>query len=250
MSIVSYPEREFNRASISNVDRNIFKGEKYAEGGADITLAALDETISPDRLWKLNSIEMGFNGAVRDYDADIIAGRKVLTHYNDSIWFEVDGYVAQRIILDEGFYTGTTLATELQNQLDANSVFNAAGITFTVTYAAAGTFTIVPSAGTIRYINSNNTQPGNIRPSTAGSLFGLTTDTSLAANVVSDTNIPGLGNSVLNLFNVADAANNYLLVTDDSSANRGPFTIDQALNITTNTAATTLTYKVSYEELL
>jgi len=141
------------------------------------------------------------------------------------------------------------LATELEAKLDANTVFAAASITFTVAYASPS-FTITPSSGTIRYIDRNNTQPGNIRESIAGPLFGLTTTSTLAASVVSDTPVAGLGNSVSELVNVSDSATNYLLITDDASGNRGPYTIDQAITLATNAAPVDVTYKVNYEELM
>lgn len=249
MSIVNNPERVFNRASIPAIEKATFNGFRLIEGGANVESTALDVTISSERNWRLNSIELGFSGFSRNYDANIIAGRKVITHYNDYLWFEIDGITPQRITLDEGFYTGTELAAELKAQMDANTAFDDAGITFTVTYTSPS-FTITPSSGSIRYIYYNSTQPGQIRESIAGPLFGLTATTSLAASITSNVPVAGLNNSVFELIDVSDAATNYLLVTDDASGNRGPYTIDQALNLTTNTASASITYKVNYEELM
>jgi len=249
MSTISNPERAFNRASIPAIERQTFNGRRSIEGGANIASSALDVTISSERNWQLDTIEFGFSDASRDYDVNIVAGRKIVTHYNDYLWFEIDGITAQRIILDAGFYNGTELAAELEAQLDANTAFAAASITFTVAYASPS-FTITPSSGTIRYIDRNNTQVGNIRQSIAGPLFGLTATSSLAASVTSDTPVAGLGNSISEIVNVGNSATNYLLVTDDASGNRGPYTMDQALVLSSNTAPTDLTYKVNYTEIL
>jgi len=249
MSIVNYPDRAFNRASIPAIDRQPFNGRRLVEGGANVASSALDVTISSERNWQLNSVEFGFSGDSRDYDVNIISGRKIVTHYNDYLWFEIDGITPQRIILDAGFYTGTTLAAQLKTKLDANTAFTASSITFTVAYASPS-FTITPSSGLIRYIDRNNTQPGNIRESIAGPLFGLTATSSLAATVVSNVPVAGLGNSISELVNVSDSATNYLLVTDDASGNKGPFTMDQAITLASNTAPASITYKVNYEELM
>ena len=115
---------------------------------------------------KLNSVELGFSGVSRDYDANIVAGRKIVTHYNDYLWLQMESITPQRIILSAGFYTGTELAAELKTQLDANTAFSDASITFTVSYTSPS-FTITPSSGTMRYIDSFDSQPGVIRKSIA-----------------------------------------------------------------------------------
>ncbi|GAG78174.1 unnamed protein product, partial [marine sediment metagenome] len=144
MSIVYYPNRIYKKR-VPAIDRELAKRNPLVERGTqDITATAIDSTLSVAADWHINSITWQFSGATaRDFSALIKNGRGVVTNLNDDLWFQISATLPQRIFLTEGFYTGTELAAHLQTQMDANTAFAAAGITFTVAYAAAtGLYTI------------------------------------------------------------------------------------------------------------
>ena len=185
---------------------------------------------------------LNFSAATaRDYGWSIINGRKVVEGLNDYLWFQTNTSLWKKITLTPGFYTGDELATELQTQLDATFT----PITFTVAYSeTTGLFTITPSSGTLRYIDSNNAQTLPYRQSIAGHLFGLTATTALGATVTSDTAVFGLNNSTSLVDETASA------VTEHFNDDIHILEVDQALNITSGTAAIYVDYAVSYEEMV
>jgi hypothetical protein len=254
MSILYYPNRVY-RAKVPAIDRVMAKRQPITAGGSqNVASTALSAVISNDTDWQVESIGWNFsNTASRDFNAYIMRGRKIVEHLNDYLWFQINTGAPQRIILTPDFYTGTELATELQTRLNAATLldgsvngFSAAGITFTVTYnAATGRYLIVPSAGTVRYLNVNTRQGLTTRDSIAGHLFGLNADTALAANVSSDTVVFGLDTEVAF---VSQTAN------DDLSYYHNDIhtlTVDQALHLTSNSGSdVTIDYVVDYESIV
>ena len=194
MAIVYYPNRIYKK-KVPAIDRTMAKRDlQKVSGSINVLPTPINEVISANDDWQLDSIGFQFGSATaRDYRATIIEGRKVVTDLNDSLWFQTNTSLPQNIVLDEDFYTGTQLAAQLQTQLNANTVYTAAGITFTVAYgSASGDFTITPSSGTIAYLDVNTMQTLRTRDSIAGHLFGLTVTTAQAASVTSDANVYGL----------------------------------------------------------
>lgn len=247
MSILYFPNRVFKK-SVPAIDRVMAKRDvKVARGCADLTSTALDETISSNSEWHLDSIKFTFSNTVaRNYSAKIIGGAKVLTDWNDYLWFQVDGSLWQKITLDAGFYTGTQLATELQTQLNANAAFVALARTFTVSYNAnTGIFTVSANTGKLRYIQQNNTQRLPDRDSIAGHLFGFTEDTVFTSNVISsNTPVFGMDQEAYIINEVAS------VVTEDYNSNVYILSIDQALHLTSNTAGVIMNYEIGYEEIV
>ena len=247
MAIINYPDRIYKKI-VPAIDRELAKRNPITVSGAqDITVDDLDIVVSPESDWQIDSIAFVFSNAnARNFSASVKNGRKVVTNYNDYLWIEVRGVLPQRIILDSGFYNGTELSTELQTQLDANTSFIAAGITFTVVYdSTTGLFTITPSSSTIRYLDINTGQTIPNRQSIAGHLVGLNTTTSFAANVSSDLALLGLDTVVPIINETASSATS--LYHDDLHI----LSIDQALILGSNSGvAVTIDYTIVYEELV
>jgi hypothetical protein len=245
MAIKYFPNSNYRRAAA--IDRVMAKRTvRLVRGSANVASTALDAYISANSDWQINSIKFTFNNSSgRNYSADIASGLKVITGVNDTLWFQTTTTLWQRITLSEGFYTGTALATQLQTKLNANTVYAAAGLTFTVAYSTTtGLFTITPSSGTMRYLQLNTTQPLPIRDSTGGHLLGLNADTAFAATVVSDTAQYGLDNEAW----VIDETGS--TVTEHFNDDIHILSVDQALHLTTNVAPTIITYEVCYEEIV
>ena len=248
MSIVYYPNRIFKKATPA-IDHVMTQTEVYSYVGQQNILAtAIDATLSQDHAWQIHSFSFNFdNAAARNYSVKFIKGRKVVTDYNDYLWFHVNGIGPQRIVLNAGFYTGAQLATELQTRLNANTLYTAASITFTVTYnALTGLFTITPTAGwTMKYLDVETGQTLRYRDSIAGHLFGFNTTTvSFGSSIVSDTAVMGLNteNPIIN--EVANTSSSYydneIYVLD----------MDQAVHIETNSGVDiNVTYDVVYHKI-
>ena len=244
MAIRYYPNRAV-RAKAPAIDRQMAKRTPaISSARLNTTTTAIDAVISANFDWQINSVLFNFsNATARNYSAKVINGRKVITNLNDYLWIHCFNTGPQQITLSQGFYTGVQLATELQTQLDANTAHAAAGITFTVAYnSGTGLFTITPSKSTIRYLNVAN-QVISIRDSIAGHLFGLEATTDFAANIVSDTAVPGLGTEAA----FVDLTASVVLEHYHDDLHR--LSIDQALHIESSVAAINVGYTVLYEEL-
>lgn len=246
MSVKYYPNRIF-RASLSPVDAITQKDNvnqfKFVN---DISATAIDEVISPLRDWKVVGIKFTFSNAnARNYSASVIGGRSVINNLNDFLFFKTERTLPQKITLNQGFYTGTALANELKAQMDANSAFLDLGITFNVTYDdAIGEYTISPSSGNIQYLEENALGALPDRYSIAGHLFGFNQDTAITASITSDTAVPGLNSETAILLENAN--------TDLSHYNSDPHTLsmDEAIKVTTNTAAVEVNYSIDYQNIL
>lgn len=245
MSIKYFPNRVFKK-SVPAIDRIMSKRSPHVvRGCANVVSNALSAVISSDTDWQLNSVKLTFNNATpRNYSAKILSGIKVVKDLNDYLWFQTPNTLWQQITLDAGFYNGADLATQLQDKLNANTAFSNSGLTFTVTYdGVAGTFTITPSSGTVKYIQQNNTQRLPIRDSIAGHLFGLTADTAFVSSIVSDTFVFGLGQEAW-FIDVTSGT-----VLEHYNNDIQTMSIDQALHIQVNVADTIVNYDVNFEEL-
>lgn len=243
MAIINYPERAFkvNGSAIDAViGRGLTKTYSYSK---DLSVTAMDNVFSVDRDWKLNSIILTFSGAVaRDFSVAIANGRKVVSNYNDFLWIEHVSACPQKITLTPGFYNGTDLATELETQLNANTAYTDASITFTVAYDnAAGTFTITPSSGNIRYIRRNLQQSLGQRDSIADNLFGLNANGTFASTSVSNILVVGLNDEglIINQSAYTDTYYNYLTPIYLS--------VDKALHFVSSVAGVTMNVDVNYE---
>lgn len=247
MSIKYYPNRVF-KGKVPAIDRELAKRKPIlVQDSQNINSTAIDATISVNDNWQLNSIGWQFSAATaRDFVASIKQGRKVVTDLNDYLWFHTPTTLPQRIVLDEAFYTGTELAAHLKSKMDANTAYAAEGVTFTVAYdTATGLFTITPSSGTLKYLNTNPAQTLRTTDSIAGHLFGLNADSSFGASVVSDTVVDGLD---VEIPFVSESANTSLSYSHNELHTLG---IDQAIHLTTNSGVNiTVDYVVNYEEIV
>lgn len=247
MAIINYPNRIY-KTKVPAIDRELAQRKPITvTGSANILSAAIDETIYADSDWNLDSVAFTFSAATaKNYSVAIKNGRRVVTNYNDYLWLQTNGLLPQAITLDDGFYTGTELAAELQTQMNANAAFVATGKTFTVAYdSATGLFTVTPSSGTIRYLNVNTAQTLRTRDSIAGHLFGLTTTTAFAATVSSDTEVFSLDSEADIIDETASAATSHY--HDDIHT----LSIDQAVRIQTNSGVNVrVDWAVVYEVLV
>jgi len=246
MAIKWYPNRVF-RALLPPVDVIMSRDTvKKLSGVADLSGSALDVTLTPNRDWRIVGLRFDFDSITsRAWSAKVVGGRSVLENLNDFLWFKHPQTLPQKITLDEGFYTGTELATELTTQLDANAAFAALGITFTVTYdATAGTFDIAPSSGTVRYLEENAMGHLPERYSIAGHLFGFNAGTDFLATITSDTVVAGLDSES---FIIDETAGD----TDLSRYISDPFTLsmDEAIRIESTSVAVVMNYAIDYQEL-
>ncbi len=246
MSIIYYPNRIL-RPNGSSIDRVQAKRNPIlVKGAADITSTGLNVTIASKKSWQVNSIKLTFaNSTQRDYSWGIKSGTYVVSSLNDYLWFQTQGpnSLAVKVTLAEGFYTGTELAAELESKLD--TAFTSYGTTFTVAYTAAdGQFSITPSSGTIRYIHENTKQPIPFRQSIAGHIFGWTATTAYASPLLSANRVYGLDTTAF----MIDESN--ASTTSHFNDDIHILTPDQALYISTGTAALTMGYEVCYEEIV
>lgn len=238
MSIINFPERfqSTNKHVVDKCRNHIIKSSvTYSQ---DITSSGVNKVFSENNYdgWIVNSVNFVFSGATaRDFSASIISGVNVIENMNDFLWFQLKSGTTtlwQKITLSSGFYTGTQIATELKNKMDANEAFLSLGVTFTVAYNnVLGTFTITPSAGTLKYIQRNLAMVLGQRDSIAGHLFGLTADTSFESSIVSNTNVSGLDLSIPLITQTGNSSLSYSYATPVS------LSLDQAIKVTTGTAA-------------
>lgn len=186
----------------------------------NINGAAFELDVSEDALsWKVKEVALAFSNAnARDFAISKVAGARILPNLNDWFWIQHSTLNSpRRAIIPDGLYTSTTdFATAIKAGLDAVADFAAAGITFTVVFAAATSkYTITPSSGTISFVyDTGTTSPvaaptGNI--SVAGPMMGFTADTApLAASITSDTGID-VGTVYAYVTQTANAVTSYVL---------------------------------------
>lgn len=167
--------------------------------------------------WEIRRIALHYStNAAKTYSVALVRGRGVVSGKNDMLFFKVDGYPPQEIILSQGFYTGAQLATHLKTKLDANSDFISAGAApFTVSYdSATGLFSISANGGMLLdyyYRASSLRRLENY--SSAGKLFGLGQDSGKVATVQSSTPVKNIGVEVDYVAATGSATQN-VLATD------------------------------------
>ena len=249
MSIIFYPGRIYKRGDkVPAIDRVMARRlPKIVRGSANVASNVLSEVISCDTDWMVDSISFDINSSVsKDFGYAIKNGVKIVKNYNDALWFHGSTTLPQRIVLSEGFYTGTELASELQTKLDANTAYNAASITFTVAYDnVTGLFDISPLGSNLKYLQINIACPrGNDMDSIAGHLFGLTATNTFSSNVISDTIVAGLNDEVNIVYNIDSNATNYYSDTVRT------LSMDQALHLKSNNSSSVIDWQVVYEELV
>lgn len=272
MSIIYFPNRVY-KGKVPAIDRVMAKrNPESVTGSANTASAALDVTIHSDDNWMIDSISFVFSNAnPRNFGAFIKNGRSVVDELNNYLWFYVDGSGIQKITLTSGFYTGAELATELQTQLNTNTVYAAAGVVFTVVYSAtSGTFTVTTNGPNIGYLNKNKQKDFMSCDSIAGHLFGFTQTTqeitltaaalpagctapankimnipALSDNVSSDTLVFGL-NDEMAIINVTDSS-----ATSYYHNTLHVLTMDQAIHLTSNVGVDVTTgYIVNFEAIV
>ena len=216
----------------------------------DLTTFGMNYTLwHPSDKWVVHEILMHFGAATaRNYFVNKVIGRGIVSSLNDSLYFQTSGFPAQRIILSQGFYTGSQLATELKTQMDANQSFIDASTTpFTVSYnSTTGKFTIAAAGSAqIQYFVLNTAVNLN-KDSTARQVIGFNTDSIVANTLVGDTAVFGLGDNIPIDTETGSTDLNTIVNMDSLSPN---FDVDGALNITISAIATYVDYKITYEEI-
>lgn len=182
--------------------------------------------------WEVRRVSLNFDVATaKDYTMSLVRGIGISAGKNDRLWVKADPVAAQEVIVPQGFYTGTTLATALATALNAKD-FPIASKPFTVSYDAMdGKFTIAPAAGTAKLFTSNLPAVHIRWISTLAPLIGFTADTAMAASFTSDSAVEGLGTKMVYL----SASRSSLL--DVLSSDIVAMTIDNQLLIEANYAA-------------
>ena len=213
-------------------------------GTNDLTSSGMDERSWTPSGWVISRINLTLDSALaKDYAINIMQGRGIVTGKNDRLYFKIDRYPQQPLILDQGFYTGTELAAHLKSKLDADAVLGTLS-PYTVTYSAStGLFTIAPASGEIQYFNVNGTVPVMRGRSTAGAQFGLTADLAKASSLTGSSAVLGLDASTEFLGDTAST------ITDIVSTSEIVMTVDNALQVTVSTLAATANYEIVYTPL-
>lgn len=248
MPITYYPNSKKKKALYP-----IEKLQKRSELQTDTINVDLSTAGTSYRLW--NPYDWGlYEGLLKFSDAStprnyVIAkliGRGIVKDLNDLLWCFVNGQPKQKIILSQGFYTGTELATEIKTQLDANQAFIDAGAApFTVNYAA-NKFTITPNGGgKIGYLAMNKGAPV-LRESSAGIVVGFTEDKH-DTTIESDVNVPMLGETVAIATEVGVIDQDVVI---HELAPCWVFDIDQALAINVDTVNLSLYGHLVFKELV
>lgn len=249
MAKVYYPNRIQKRPTHA-INRPSTRRILYTLSNAAVLEAGETEWIVfSDEDWQVKSIGLGFsNTNAHSYSVSFQNGRSVVKDINDSLWFHLNGTLPQSITLSPGFYTGTQLAAHLKAKLDANAVYSAASVTFTVTYTSStGIFSITPSSGTIKYLNVNEATTHRYRDSIAGHLIGFNVTTpSFSAAITSDTPVYGLNEETPDILEDVDTTD-LAVYHDDPHV----LSLDQAIKITGNVSsdATLMNWTIHYENL-
>ena len=242
MGILYYPN-EIQKKRPHRIDIQMREATTLAATGAeDLTGTGLSYRLSrPVPSWKAELITLHFSGATaRDIAVSIETGLGIISGLNDAIWIGVSGTVPQRVTIDEGFYTGTTMATELKTQLDAETAFVDLGVTFTVAWSSVTRkFTITPSAGTATFLSENTAQSVR-RNSLAGHVLGLTVDQT-GASISSDTALPSLGSKAPVVDYPASVLTD-VVITDGLVLDE-----DSAIAIDISPVALTVHYSIKYK---
>ncbi len=217
MPITYYADRVQKRAAspieLLQKDRKILS----VEGGANLDDGDMNAVIWPGLpAWTLKQISLYFSESdPKTYSISKLVGRGIISGLNDKIWLKADGAPAQEIILSPGFYDNDSnkLVDELKTQLDSNAAFVELGMDpFTVTFTeSTGLFEITPNAGTFQFLSRNNRKPAFHWDSTAGSVFGLTEDSTMGSSIISDSTSMAFGNTFEIVSDSASAATNISL---------------------------------------
>ena len=250
MPITYYPNSRIKKP-YNPIDKQQKKKTILSETNkVDLTASGMNYTLwHPSDKWVVHEILMHFGATTaRNYSVNKVIGRGIISSLNDSLYFQTSGSPAQRIILSQGFYTGSQLASELKTQMDGNQAFIDAGATpFTITYnGTTGKFTIVAAGlSQIQYFVLNVAVNVN-KDSTASEVIGFNADSAMANTLVGDTAVFGLGDNIPINAETGSTDLNTIVNMDSLSPN---FDVDGALNIIISvTKDTTVDYKITYEE--
>lgn len=246
MPIIYYQDSKFKK-TVNPVERLLkstpIQSETFTQ---DLTASGLNYVMWRTYSWELKEALFKFSGATgKDYSINKLVGRGIITNLNDSLWIGVTGSSTQRIILDQGFYTDVTLASQIKSKMDANQVFIDAGATpFTVGYASNKIKITAAGSAEISYLYENTTVGVN-RHSTAGVVIGFMSDKALANSIESDTLVPMLGQKIVITSATGDTTTD-MVVHELNPA--WHFDIDQAFSFDVSTVALTVDGNVIFQE--
>lgn len=241
MTIRYYPNRVY-RAKLPKIDKDMQSRKLLTlNGKKDISTDALDLTLSADSDWILHSVAFQFSSSdPRDYSVKVKNGRKVVKDLNDYMWFGHSSSGLKLIRLSPGFYNGTSLASELEFQLE--EAFS--GLDWDVSYdSESGFFSVEVSSGKVRYLNVNKSVPLYRQDSIGGHLMGFENDVPYSNSISGSEEVFSLD---LEADLYVESGNTDL--SDIFSENYN-FSIDQSLKITTNTAPLEVSYVINYEKI-
>jgi hypothetical protein len=186
----------------------------------------------------VREVDLNFSSATaRNFNISKLVGANIVQNTNDGFWLSLTGYGFRKCTIAAGFYSDTSFAAAVKAALE--STFSDSSLTFTVSYVAKKMRIVNSGAVTMTFLyDVGRNMPHQF--STAAANMGFTTNTAspaatLNADVATDIGtrydiIAESGNTALNyVFNEA--------IEMDS---------DTALYVFTNTAAVTVSLRISY----
>jgi hypothetical protein len=247
MPITYYPDSKHKKAFYP-----IEKLQKRAELqtktiNVDLSTAGMNYRLWNPYDWGLYEGLLKFSDDTtsRNYSINKLIGVGIVKDLNDFLWFFVDGQPKQKIVLSQGFYTGSELCDELKLRLDTNQAFIDAGSTpFSVTYSD-NKFEITPSGGELGYLAINTGAPLQ-RHSSAGVVVGFTEDKH-DSSIESDRDVPMLGEKVV-ISSAAGVTDQDIVIHELAPC--WVFDIDQALSIDVDTANISIYGHFVFKELV
>jgi len=213
-------------------------GQKTETDFKDITSEALDFSLyQSENEWEVSEVALAFgNATARNFTISKVSGANIVDGLNDRFWFFVEGVGTKRVDITPGFYSDSEFTAEIKARLEA--VFVDISLTVTASYTAKK-LTIVNSGSENMKFYFTNTRTGVRRNSTAAANMGFTADSAEGTTVTADSAID-IGVTYSLIAETSDTSLSYV-VTDKFVMDS-----DSKLSVTTNTASTTVTLKVSY----
>jgi hypothetical protein len=242
-------------------------------GTGDLSVGGgLSANIWCPKTWEVKRVNLHFpSTSSNNYSISVVRGIGVLTGKNDRLWVKVDGVQALPVIVPQGFYIGSQMASALVTAIGTTSIpsqpyltavgphaiaapnpfsysFPLASLPFTVDYGNTnpGKFTFTPAGSKNVQIFYQNPSTGWQSYSSIATALGFTTDSAMTTPVVSDTAVLGLGTSMSYLSGVS-TSNQDVMSTDTVA-----LTTDNLLNISASLVTPTsgtVTYEVVYKLL-
>jgi len=244
MPITYYPNETFKMRTHVIDQLQKPEGLYSVFGVQDLAVAPLSLGVWCPQGWEVRRVSLNFtNAAAKDYSISVSRGIGIASGKNDRLWIKVDTVSSQQVIIPQGFYTGTAMASALITALNLMP-FPAASKPFNVTYVdSSGLFSIIPAAGNAQ-LQVTNSSISVRRSSTVAPVIGFTANTNMTTPLVSDNPVKALNKQFVYLSATASTALNVL------STDVVAMTIDNQLTIQASSVNACLaTYEVVYKTL-